>query len=302
MLKISGPTVPAAVVAVVLVAAIDGSAPVRAANDCIAGPTAPSPQGQHWYYRIDRPTGRKCWYLRSFLSHPHRGATTPSESDLAAAQPTSAAPPPVPAPRPAAGPATPASQHEIKILNVSTVQYADPPRVQAPQQNAQQPTAAPSILQASAAGETKDPSNTAARPAIAVVRAADGAEAPNAASPAPSADDAAKPQALATIGPTEMFFLVVLGIGLATFMLAVVIKIVGGQRARPVHEDPDSAWRRYRLDYQDPDREAANARASHARTASKKSGLALAGPYTSGRKELEPALRALGRGRRHVAA
>ena len=32
------------------------------ANDCVASPNASAPQGQHWYYHIDRPNHRKCWH------------------------------------------------------------------------------------------------------------------------------------------------------------------------------------------------------------------------------------------------
>jgi hypothetical protein len=35
----------------------------RAADDCLAKPNAPAPDGSHWYYRIDRMTQRQCWYL-----------------------------------------------------------------------------------------------------------------------------------------------------------------------------------------------------------------------------------------------
>jgi len=33
------------------------------AEDCIAKPNAPAPQGQHWYYRIDHANNRQCWRL-----------------------------------------------------------------------------------------------------------------------------------------------------------------------------------------------------------------------------------------------
>jgi hypothetical protein len=36
----------------------------RAADDCLAAPNAPTADGSHWYYRIDRATKRHCWYLR----------------------------------------------------------------------------------------------------------------------------------------------------------------------------------------------------------------------------------------------
>jgi len=36
-----------------------------AADECLAKPSGPTPQGQHWYYRIDHANdGRQCWYLR----------------------------------------------------------------------------------------------------------------------------------------------------------------------------------------------------------------------------------------------
>src|ERR1700676_2648142 len=36
----------------------------RAADDCLAGPKKDkTPQGSHWYYRIDHATKRNCWYL-----------------------------------------------------------------------------------------------------------------------------------------------------------------------------------------------------------------------------------------------
>jgi len=36
---------------------------VHAADDCIAKPNSPAPQGQHWYYRIDHAHNRQCWRL-----------------------------------------------------------------------------------------------------------------------------------------------------------------------------------------------------------------------------------------------
>jgi hypothetical protein len=35
-----------------------------AAEECLAKPKDGAPQGQHWYYRLDRSTKRQCWYLR----------------------------------------------------------------------------------------------------------------------------------------------------------------------------------------------------------------------------------------------
>jgi len=35
-----------------------------AVDDCLAGPKGQTPEGGHWYYRIEHPSNRHCWYLR----------------------------------------------------------------------------------------------------------------------------------------------------------------------------------------------------------------------------------------------
>jgi hypothetical protein len=34
-----------------------------AAGDCLSEPNRQSPEGSHWYYRVDRAGNRRCWYL-----------------------------------------------------------------------------------------------------------------------------------------------------------------------------------------------------------------------------------------------
>jgi hypothetical protein len=36
-----------------------------AADDCLSAPKGQTPEGSHWYYRIERGTKRHCWYLRA---------------------------------------------------------------------------------------------------------------------------------------------------------------------------------------------------------------------------------------------
>jgi hypothetical protein len=58
----------APVVAVLLVASAGVSlnpADARAEANCLAAPGAQAQPGRHWFYRIDRPQQRKCWYLRA---------------------------------------------------------------------------------------------------------------------------------------------------------------------------------------------------------------------------------------------
>lgn len=51
----------ASVVAGVALATVSQAAP--AADECLSAPNKQSPDGSHWYYRIDRSTKRHCWYL-----------------------------------------------------------------------------------------------------------------------------------------------------------------------------------------------------------------------------------------------
>lgn len=48
--------------AVLLPGAASG-APAGAAEECLSAPNAAPPAGQHWWYRTDRASKRKCWYL-----------------------------------------------------------------------------------------------------------------------------------------------------------------------------------------------------------------------------------------------
>jgi len=85
----------------------------RAADECLAGPNAPSPQGSHWYYRIDRASKRRCWYLGPLgakVARPEAPRAAPQEPPRATpsmpkpvsatrAEPQSTAGPLVPPPR-----------------------------------------------------------------------------------------------------------------------------------------------------------------------------------------------------------
>jgi hypothetical protein len=56
-----------------------------AARECTAQPGAPA-QGGHWYYRLDRASNRKCWYLLEGAANPQRDQTSQQQSALQAAQ------------------------------------------------------------------------------------------------------------------------------------------------------------------------------------------------------------------------
>jgi hypothetical protein len=50
-----------------------GANNASAADDCITESNLVPPKGSRWYYRIDRTTNRKCWYIAASASGP----TTP---------------------------------------------------------------------------------------------------------------------------------------------------------------------------------------------------------------------------------
>src|ERR1700759_2967893 len=60
---------------------------VRAADNCVTEPGNESSQGKHWYYRIERGTGRHCWYLRG---ENEASARTPGAEPVASARPAPA--------------------------------------------------------------------------------------------------------------------------------------------------------------------------------------------------------------------
>jgi hypothetical protein len=69
---------------------VTASSARSAADDCLAKPTGPTPQGQHWYYRMDHANnGRQCWYLRAGTGRVQRASRqTERESSDAMAQAT----------------------------------------------------------------------------------------------------------------------------------------------------------------------------------------------------------------------
>ena len=65
----------------------------RAADDCLAAPKNETPEGSHWYYRIDRATQRHCWYLRA--EGEKLSQTAPADSSATAKPAASIAPSPM---------------------------------------------------------------------------------------------------------------------------------------------------------------------------------------------------------------
>src|SRR4029077_8156743 len=54
----------ASVVAGTPVTIVASSSARAAAEDCLTEPQGQAPQGQHWYFRTERTSKQRCWYLR----------------------------------------------------------------------------------------------------------------------------------------------------------------------------------------------------------------------------------------------
>ena len=69
-----------------LLSIFGASLPVGSADaaDCLSEPNSAAPENSHWYYRTDRTTQRKCWYLRA-------GGEPPQQDSLKTAQAAPAA-------------------------------------------------------------------------------------------------------------------------------------------------------------------------------------------------------------------
>lgn len=73
----------APVVAALLVALAGeclNAADAREEANCLAAPGAQAPAGRHWFYRLDKPKQRKCWYLRAQGAAEAAAKATPREA------------------------------------------------------------------------------------------------------------------------------------------------------------------------------------------------------------------------------
>lgn len=155
---------------------------MAAPDTCLSGPQGAAPQGQRWYYHLDRATKQKCWYLRAPGDSAAQAAATPP----AATQ----------SPAPAAAPSRAAARQPdgTKVQNARaewpTPQTGDAPDATGSIQQAAQPAPWP---QANPGAQQDTP----AQPAAMTPPAADAFPAPPSAAPPPPTAPAAA-QALQT--------------------------------------------------------------------------------------------------------
>jgi hypothetical protein len=201
------------------------------AADCLASPKGAAPQGQHWFYRVERATKRQCWYLRAEGAKATQSAQATTDA-------------------PNAAPAAPQSVQNARAeyIAAQTSAAANPPAPaaaatqQAPSTtdaNPAQPAVATRWPDAAAASPAPQPSPaTAAAPAAAPAQPS----AKPAASPAPVTLAAANVPAEKPTGSVQTLLLVIGGaLALAGLLASVIYRFAGG-RARARAADRRVNW------------------------------------------------------------
>jgi hypothetical protein len=187
-----------------------------AADDCLAGPKDHAPQGSHWYYRIEHPSNRHCWYLKD--EHDKVAQTAP---------PNASAP---------AKPMTPATEaampRSVADAHAELPAPQTPDAASSPPANARDPNAQRSIV----ATRWLDPSSVSASAGALTGNTVAAAESNSAAAPPAAvaavplaAADALPEEAEKSPGSVRMVLLAVIGaLSFAGLMGGAIFRYGGG--------------------------------------------------------------------------
>lgn len=225
-----------------------------AADDCLSAPKEQTPEGSHWYYRIERGTKRHCWYLRG------------EGEKVSQSAPSSAAPsakPIAPKAEPAIRGSVANARAELPVTPArdaadSSAATAPPPSatglnsisptinrpVTAPAAGAQPAVIASRWPEPSSANPSADPA-----PAAADTDDSDVQPTPPAAAPPPpvvlAAADAPIEKSQGRAGSIPMLSVVMIGALLLAGLIGSAIVRFGGRRRRSGSEigvDHDAIW------------------------------------------------------------
>ncbi|MBR0776140.1 hypothetical protein JQ625_14980 [Bradyrhizobium diazoefficiens] len=216
-------TLIASVIAGAPFAAVSQDAPgsasaANAGSDCLASPKGSAPQGQHWYYRVERGTKRQCWYLRAEAKD---GAKTEQTAQAAPETPAAAAPQP-------------------RSVQDARAEYLGPPSPAAPAPSPAQAAAAvpaPQTASPAADDNARQPAVASRWPDVAMAAAAPAQQpAPATSETRPSAQATASPAPVALTaavadkpaGSLQMLLLVVgAALALAGLIASVIYRFAG---------------------------------------------------------------------------
>lgn len=232
-----------------LLAAFTLTAPggaVQAAAECLATPNAKTAEGKHWYYRIDRTTQRKCWYLGA-AGHKVRAAASPEPEAPDEPVASSLREKSTEAPRVEALPQ--ANTRQGRAVQQAAPSNTTPANAMLPnivQQNAAQQNAAPlAAAWPSLAAPAAPAAATAVSSAEPAAPTSDVADDRTPRDPSPVAQDAVpaapavKPAQATIASPPEvpvdalpMLALLACALAIAGFFARLIIKIAAARRRR----------------------------------------------------------------------
>ncbi|MGL9618085.1 hypothetical protein QRQ56_08800 [Bradyrhizobium sp. U531] len=229
-----------------------GTSAASQAADCLASPKGTAPQGQHWYYRLERTTKRQCWYLRAAGDKDGAKAVQTAQAPTDAAQ-DAAAPPQQNVQDARAEYVGPRSGAAPKAPNAIALAAATPPTP------AQQPAtqADAGAQQAPVATAWPDvPASTAPAPQGAPAMAAAAAQpsAKASKSPAPLPPAATDGTIDKPGGSVQMLLLVIGGALALAGLLASVIYRLARRRVRVQAGDRRGHWDDWAPQDHDPSR------------------------------------------------
>ena len=187
----------------------------NAASDCLASPKGVAPQGQHWFYRLERSTKRQCWYLRAEGS---KAASTTQTAD-GTQQPDS--PPPQ---------SVQNARAEYIAPQSGAAPIAQPAPAAAPPSTQPAPAASNEPQQPTVTARWPDTTAAAAPPAPQPTAAAATASAQPPAAPAPVALAAADSATDKPTGSLQTLLLVIVGaLALAGLIASMIYRFAGGR-------------------------------------------------------------------------
>lgn len=271
----ASPAAYVAVVAALFLSGIGVSLPIdstraddNADDNCLAGPGAAAPSGQHWYYRIDWVKHRKCWFLHATVRLPnHAAAKHPAEPSKPVAELATPQLPSAGAPQEANAASAPQPEaNASNTLNEAAGTQPAPPvtvlavtPVPAPLDDttsasqAAQPEQAGELPMPQISPDQTSPNQIAPNNAnLPVDGAAEPAGPANPATVSGATDvghtafapaDAAAPIAARTQS-ADLFILLALALGGAAALIALFLKIAGRRRKPRLSDHPDDASRR----------------------------------------------------------
>jgi len=140
-------------------ALITGWSVRSAADECLAKPNEPTPQGQHWHYRIEHANnGRQCWYLRAESSRIKRTSRqTERDASGAMAQAIQAPAAPTPEQQNAVPVAAPIPWLNVTLAEPTPAVQSAAPQNPAPQTQSGDVAAAATALGGPVAEKKSDP-------------------------------------------------------------------------------------------------------------------------------------------------